>query len=104
VYAPVTAEGLRVYRLNLAAAAREFGNSHILNGAQAEERRVVVEIIAERAGSPPSVSLQVSSGVAEVDRTALAMMRYAVRMAVVPNSMQASPFRLEVPVEFLPAK
>ena len=65
---------------------------------------MVVEIQATRANLKPEVSVLESSGVAEFDQRAIAMMKYAVGVAELPGAMRGRPFRIEVPVEFSPTK
>lgn len=101
---PLSPEGVRTYRLNLAMAAREAGYHPASVGRGAEEGRVLVEIQATRANLKPGVSILESSGVAEFDQRAIAMMEYAVGVAELPGVMRGRPFRIEVPVEFAPQK
>ena len=101
---PLSPEGVRIYRLNLAMAALDVGNQPANVALGGEEGRVVVEIQATGANLKPEVSVLESSGVAEFDQRAIAMMKYAVGVAELPGAMRGRPFRLEVPVEFSPTK
>ena len=100
VVEPVSAEGLKEYRLSLSREARRYKRYPAI----ARERGlqgVVVIVINTRSGViEPQVSLSQSSGQDILDEQALEMLRLAVRAAKLPESLRGRDFGLDLPVHF----
>lgn len=94
------AEGVREYRLNLGRAAAPFKKYPAVARDRGWEGVVVVQLNA-LAGSPlPVVALGRSSGHGALDEQALEMIRRAVEVAVLPDSLRGHAFGLELPIQY----
>lgn len=96
----ISADGERLYRLNLAREARRFKTYPDLARASGWQGVAIVAIDAPSIGALPVVSLARSSGHRVLDDQALEMMTQAVARALIPPEMAGRRFRISVPLEY----
>lgn len=97
---PVSADGLRQYRIELASAARRF--RHYPAMARSRGWEGVSEIVVSvNIGVPtPAVKLQRSSGNALLDEQAIEMLARAVAATPLPESLRNRSFTMPMPIRF----
>ena len=94
------ADDLRTYRLNLSREARRFKRYPAIARERGLEGIVVV-VVSTRAGvTLPQVSLSQGSGETVLDQQALEMVNFAVRYALMPNSLRQRDFGIDLPIHF----
>jgi protein TonB len=94
------ADDLRTYRLNLSREARRFKRYPAIARERGLEGIVVV-VVSTRAGvALPQVSLSQGSGETVLDQQALEMVNFAVRYALMPNSLRQRDFGIDLPIHF----
>lgn len=98
-----TQAGLRRYRIALARAARQF-RDYPQTAREAGNGGVVsLRLAAAGGGRIPVVSLEESSGHADLDTAALSMLRRAVGRVGISVGLLEESFQMVIPVEFDPA-
>lgn len=95
-----SADGLRQYRLMLAREARRFKRYPAYARERGWEGDVIILLAGASVLDTPSVSLEKSSGHAVLDEQALDIMRSAVSLATLPESLRGKKFRITVPIQF----
>lgn len=98
--AQISAEGLRLYRLQLAREARRFKHYPQQAREHGWEGTSEVTVNASSALSVPTVALTRSSGYAVLDEQALEMIGQAVRLVALPELLRGRDFRMPIPVRF----
>ncbi len=96
----LSASEVRLYRLNLAAAAGMFTRRQPTGWRPQLPGRVTLEVLVSPVEAQRRVRILVSSGNTALDGVAIEMMREAVRSTDVPAALSSQGFRLTVPVEF----
>jgi len=94
------ADGLRQYRVNLAAETRRFKRYPQLALDHGWSGTAAVRVAIAVAGVPVSVHLQGSSGHELLDAAALEMIDKAARHALLPLKLRGRTFNVVFPVEF----
>ena len=94
------AEGLREYRLNLGRAAAPYKNYPVAARDRGWEGVVVVQLRALPGTALPVVAIGRSSGHGALDEQALEMIRRAVEVAALPDSLRGHAFGLELPIQY----
>ena len=97
-----TQSGLRRYRIALARATRQL-RDYPQAAREAGNGGVVSLRLAAAGGKIPVVSLEESSGHADLDTAALNMLRRAVGWVGIPAGLLGEAFQMVIPVEFDPA-
>ena len=96
----LSASEIRLYRLNLAAAAGLFARRQPTGWRPQWSGRVMLEVLVSPVEAQRRVRILVSSGNTALDGAAIEMMSEAVRSTGVPVALSSQGFRLTVPVEF----
>lgn len=94
------ADGVRQYRVSLAAAARRFTRYPALALASGWSGRAQVELAVAAGGAPRPPRLMDSSGHALLDQAALEMIGRAAQVTTVPPSLRGRVFVVKLPVVF----
>ena len=94
------ADGVRQYRVSLAAAARSFTRYPALALASGWSGRAQVELAVAAGGAPQPPRLMDSSGHPLLDEAALKMIGRAAQVTVVPPSLRGRAFVVKLPVVF----
>lgn len=95
----VDPEGLRIYRVALAIQARPYWR-YPVEAQRAGWSGTAQVRVALLPSGVPAVSLDHSSGHGSLDEAALEMLRAAVRLAEIPDSLRERGFSLVMPVVF----
>lgn len=96
----LSADGLREYRIGLAAAARRYRHYPASARARGLEGTAEISVQVGPALSLPVVRLARSSGHAMLDEQALAMLNQAVRSVPLPDSLRGREFTVPLPIQF----
>lgn len=96
----VSADDLRHYRLSLATAAKRFKRYPALARERGWEGTVDVAINGSSLLPEPEIVLLRSSGRTLLDEQALAMLKQAARVTMVPEGMRGRNFRVQLTMEF----
>lgn len=94
------AEGVRQYRVSLAAAARRFKRYPALALERGWRGSVRIELAIAAGGVPQPPRLMISSGHELLDEAALAMIGRAAEETLVPSSLRGRAFVVSLPVVF----
>jgi protein TonB len=94
------AEGLRLYRLNLAVAARRFKRYPVpaMDRGLSGRAEVAVAVAADGIAQPPQLAS--SSGHELLDEAALDMIARAVQATSLPQKLRGQAFAVRLPVLF----
>ncbi len=84
----------------LAREARRFKRYPAYARERGWEGDVIILLAGASVLGTPSVSLEKSSGHAVLDEQALDIMRSAVSLATLPESLRGKKFRITVPIQF----
>lgn len=93
-------DGLRAYRLALAVAARRFWHYPDAARIAGVGGRATVRVAVSGAGLAMAAGLAESSGDADLDRAALALIGQAAAAAPLAESLRGKAFTLDLPVVF----
>ncbi len=96
----IDANGIRQYRVSLAATARKFKKSSALALASGLSGTAEIRIEIESSGLPLPPQLQHSSGDDQLDDAALQLIGNAVQNTRMPASLRGKSFSMHLPVEF----
>ena len=94
------AEGLRLYRLNLAAAARRFKHYPALAADRGLSGRAEVTVAVAANGMAQPPQLASSSGHDLLDAAAIDMIARAVQATNLPQKLRGQAFAIRLPVLF----
>lgn len=97
---PVSADGIRRYRLSLGRAVRLHKSNLSVLRTKGWEGEVGVVVGALAGSGWPQAELSQSSGIAALDNEALQMARQAIQGAAVPEVLQGKAFSLTLLIRF----
>lgn len=96
----LSADGLRRYRLSLAAQARRFKRYPTQALASGWTGTVDIRLEISGDGQPMAVEVLHSSGYAVLDRAALTMIEAGAQRTSVPGELRGKAFAVVLPVMF----
>lgn len=100
VSAGLDADGVRQYRVNLAASARRFKRYPALAVERGLSGSAEVEVTIAASGMPQPPRLMGSSGHELLDEAALTMIGRAAQATILPASLRGRAFAVKLPVVF----
>lgn len=97
--APISADGLRQYRIDLAGAARRFRSYPAIARSRGWEGEVEISITVSAAGVT-AIDIHRSSGHAVLDERAIEMLGQAAARTPLPEDLRGREIVVRVPIRF----